>query len=83
MPTIHNESERVSISLPHGLAQEMDELRNELKISRSELFRVAAEQFVEKQRNARLQMAVAEMAEEYSARSELTGLTTLDSEDFA
>ncbi len=82
MPIVHNEAERVTISIPHLLAQEMETIRNELKISRSELFRVAVEQFIKKQRAARLQMAVAEMAEEYASNKELTVLTALDSEDF-
>jgi len=82
MPVLHNETERVTISLPHSLAQDIDALRNNLKISRSELFKVALEQFLGEQRRVQLQAVVAEMAEEYRSNRELSALTALDGEDF-
>ena len=83
MPTIHNETERVTISMPHSLAHDVDILRSDLKISRSELFKLAAEQFIAEQRRNRLQTVVAEMAAEYRSNRDLTALTSLDGEDFA
>ncbi len=82
MPTLHNETDRVTVSLPHSLAQDIDALRTSLNISRSELFKVALEQFLARQRRAQLQVVVAEMAEEYRTNRELTALTSLDGEDF-
>lgn len=82
MPAIHKEIDRVTISLPHYLAREVENLRNDLKISRSELFKVAMERFIDERRRASLQTIVAEMAEEYRSNSDLTVLTALDGEDF-
>jgi len=82
MPTVTNETDRVTISLPHRLAQDIDALRTDLNISRSELFKVALESFLAEQRRMKLREAVAEMAEEYRSNRELTALTALDGEDF-
>lgn len=75
--------DRVTISIPHELAREADSCSAELKVSRSELYKMAMERFLAEQRRQRLQLIVAEMAEEYRADSELTALTALDGEEFA
>ena len=59
--------ERITISVPHGLAMEADALSSELKVSRSELYKTAMESYLAEQRRQRLQMIAAEMAEEYAA----------------
>ena len=46
--------DRITISLPHGTASAADELSAELKVSRSELYTVALERFIEEQRRERL-----------------------------
>lgn len=78
-----NDVDRVTISIPHTLALQSEAVRGELKISRSELFRLALERFIQEQNNYRLATIAAEMAEEYRINNELTALTALDSEDFA
>ncbi|MBI5483920.1 MAG: hypothetical protein HY888_05610 [Deltaproteobacteria bacterium] len=78
-----NEVDRVTISIPHSLALQSEAVRGELKISRSELFRLALERFIQEQNNSRLATIAAEMVEEYRGNSELTVLTVLDGEDFA
>lgn len=75
--------DRVTISVPHELASEADSCSVELKVSRSELYKMAMERFLAEQRRQRLKMIVAEMAEEYRADGELTALTDLDGEEFA
>jgi metal-responsive CopG/Arc/MetJ family transcriptional regulator len=78
-----NDVDRVTISIPHSLALQSEAVRGELKISRSELFRLALERFIQEQNNSRLATIAAEMREEYRSNSELTALTVLDGEDFA
>jgi metal-responsive CopG/Arc/MetJ family transcriptional regulator len=78
-----NEVDRVTISIPHSLALQSETVRGELKISRSELFRLALERFIQEQNNSRLATIAAEMVEEYRGNIELTALTALDGEDFA
>lgn len=76
------EVDRVTISLPHALASQAERLRAELKLSRSELYKIALERFIDEQRRSHLSSIAAEMAEEYRANRELTTLTALDGEDF-
>ncbi len=75
--------DRITVSLPHSLAGKADELRAELKVSRSELYRIALERFIDEQKRSRVAIIAAEMAEEYRTNRELTATTTLDAEDFA
>ena len=77
-----NNLDRVTISIPHALALQTEAVRSELKISRSELFRLAMERFIQEQNNSRLAAIAAEMVEEYKSNRVLTALTELDSEDF-
>lgn len=75
--------DRITVSLPHSLTGKADELRAELNVSRSELYRMALERFIEEQKRSRVAAIAAEMAEEYRNSRELTGLTSLDAEDFS
>ena len=83
MLTANRSVERVTISVPHDLASEADTCSAELKVSRSELYKLALERFLVEQRRERLKLIVAEMAEEYRTDKELTALTVLDDEEFA
>jgi metal-responsive CopG/Arc/MetJ family transcriptional regulator len=82
MLTANRSVERVTISVPHELASEADSCSAELKVSRSELYKLALERFLAERRRERLKLIVAEMAEEYRADKELTALTVLDTEEF-
>jgi metal-responsive CopG/Arc/MetJ family transcriptional regulator len=82
MLTLNRSVERVTISVPRDLASEADSCSAELKVSRSELYKLALERFLAEQRRERLKLIVAEMAEEYRADKELTELTILDTEEF-
>jgi metal-responsive CopG/Arc/MetJ family transcriptional regulator len=82
MLTAKRSVDRVTISVPHALASEADSCSAELKVSRSELYKLALERFLAEQRRERLKLIVAEMAEEYRADKELTALTALDAEEF-
>ncbi|MBV5338646.1 MAG: ribbon-helix-helix protein, CopG family [Deltaproteobacteria bacterium] len=78
-----SEIDRVTISLPHAIACEIETLRAQLNISRSEIFRLAVERFIEEQQRSRLQTIAAEMSEEYRSNRELVVCTAIDAEDFA
>lgn len=82
MLTANRSVERVTISVPHDLASEADSCSAELKVSRSELYKLALERFLAEQRRERLKLIVAEMAEEYRTDKELTAFTILDTEEF-
>ena len=75
MRTESRQVDRITISLPHGVAAAADELSAEMKVSRSELYTVAMERFLADQRRERLQAIATEMAEEYRTDRSLTDLT--------
>jgi len=74
--------DRITFSLPNSLNIALDELKNEIKRSKSEIIKIAIESYIAKQNKIKLQKAVALMAEEYENSDELTQLSSLDSEDF-
>jgi metal-responsive CopG/Arc/MetJ family transcriptional regulator len=78
-----SEIDRVTISLPHAMACEIETLRTQLNVSRSEIFKLAIERFIEEQHRGRLQTIAAEMSEEYRSDRELVAFTALDAEEFA
>jgi len=82
MLTANRSVDRVTISVPHELAGEADRCSADLKVSRSELYKLALELFLAEQRRERLKLIVSEMAEEYRTDKELTALTFLDAEEF-
>ena len=77
-----SDTDRVTISLPHSIACQIEILRAQLNVSRSELFKLAVEHFIEVQNRSRLQTIAAEMAEEYRSNRDLVACTALDTEDF-
>ena len=74
--------DRITFSLPNSLNIALDELKNEIKRSKSEIIKLAIESYIAQQNKRKLLKAVALMTEEYENNDELTVLTSLDSEDF-
>jgi metal-responsive CopG/Arc/MetJ family transcriptional regulator len=74
--------DRLTISLPKKLSNEVEAVRKELNIPKSEIFKMAIEKFLEQYRKRKLQKIAEMMAEEYEKDEELTTFTTLDSENF-
>jgi len=74
--------ERLTVSLPVGLAKDMEALTRELGVSKSEVARRAFEQYLRACRRQKLQQIAEAMAEEYRSNPELTAFTDLDGEAF-
>jgi len=74
--------DRITFSLPNSLNIALDELKNEIKRSKSEIIKIAIESYITQQNKRKIQRAVALMADEYENNHELTNLSSLDSEDF-
>ncbi|MBF0329098.1 MAG: ribbon-helix-helix protein, CopG family [Nitrospirae bacterium] len=74
--------ERVTISLPTDISKDIDKLKKELNVSKSELFKKAFMKFAREHKKQKLRKTAAMMAEEYKTNKELTVFTALDSEDF-
>lgn len=82
MTTTQTNYDRITFSLPNSLNIALDELKNEIKRSKSEIIKIAIESYITQQNKRKLQKAVILMAQEYENNDELTLLSSLDSEDF-
>ena len=82
MPTTEKNIERVTISLPKELWHEVESIRNDLKIPKSEIFKKAMRDFIKQYRKKKLREAAEMMAEEYMTDEELTSFTALDIKEF-
>ena len=80
--SIENTYDRITFSLPHTMNVALEDLKEELQRSKSDIIKQAITYFVHKQEEDRLQKAVTLMAKEYEDNQELTYLSTLDSEEF-
>jgi len=76
------EYNRITFSLPQSMNIALDNLKNEIKRSKSEIIKLAIESYLAQQKKLKLQRAVEMMANEYENSDELTEFTVLDSEDF-
>ena len=76
------EYDRITFSLPQSMNIALDNLKSEIKRSKSEIIKLAIESYLAQQKKLKLQRAVEMMASEYENSDELTEFTVLDSEDF-
>lgn len=82
MQKISHDFERITISLPSTLSRDIDELKKELNVSKSEIFKRAFEKFLEDYRKKKLRQVARKMVQEYKTNKELTAFHSLDQEDF-
>lgn len=73
---------RVTLSLPAGLAKDMEALTRELGVSKSEVARRAFGRYLRECRRQKLQKIAEAMAEEYRSNPELMAFADLDGEAF-
>ncbi len=76
------EYNRITFSLPKNMNITLNNLKNEIKRSKSEIIKLAIESYLAQQKRLKLQRAVEIMASEYENNDELTEFTILDSENF-
>jgi metal-responsive CopG/Arc/MetJ family transcriptional regulator len=74
--------DRVTFSLPSSINLELDKLKKEQNRSKSEIIKIAIENYINEQKRKNLQKAVELMANEYENNKALTEFSVLDSEDF-
>jgi len=74
--------ERITVSLPAELSESIEALKEELNISKSEILKIAVENFLQEHKRKKLRKIAGMMAEEYETNRRLTEFTALDSEDF-
>ena len=74
--------DRVTFSLPSSINLELDKLKKEQNRSKSEIIKIAIENYINEQKRKNLQKAVELMANEYENNKALTEFSAFDSEDF-
>lgn len=82
MKTDTNNSLRITISLNKDLSKDIDFLMKTLKVSKSEVFKLAFEKFSEDYKKNNLKKVAEMMRDEYKNNKELTSFSSLDSESF-
>lgn len=82
MTTTQTNYDRITFSLPNSLNIALDELKSEIKRSKSEIIKMAIENYIDQENKKKIQKAVTLMAKEYEDSDELTAFTVLDSEKF-
>lgn len=75
-------AERLTVSVPADLHQQIEQLKKELAISQSEFFQRAAENFIQLHQKQKIQQAALKMAPYYASDPELTAFSSLDSQAF-
>ena len=78
----NRQNSRITVTLPKYINDELNASKKELGYTKTEIIKIAIENFLEEQKKAKLQNAVAIMTNEYNNNKELTEFTALDSEDF-
>ncbi|EJF07779.1 Ribbon-helix-helix protein, copG family [Thiovulum sp. ES] len=74
--------DKVTFTIPRILNQQLENIKKELKVSKSEVLKNAVEEYLQKQEKAKIQKSVELMMSEYKTDKSLTEFTTLDGEDF-
>ena len=82
MTATQMEYDRITFSLPSSMNIALDNLKSEIKRSKSDIIKLAIESYLAQQKKIKIQRAVEMMANEYENDKKLTEFTSLDSEDF-
>ncbi len=72
---------RMTVSLPPPIHQEMERIKEELHITKSEVVKLAVESYLKERKQQKLRQAAEKMLPEY-AGGDLVALGELDSEEF-
>lgn len=75
--------ERIILSVPKSLGKEIGSLKADFNVLKSELFKIAIEEFSKNNQRKKLESITLKMKSEYESNSELTTLSSLDSEEFS
>ena len=76
------EYDRITFSLPRSMNLALDNLKKEIKSSKSEIIKLALKAYLTQQKAKKIQEAVNMMAQEYENDTGLTEMTIIDAEDF-
>ena len=74
--------DRITFSLPRSMNLALDNLKKEIKSSKSEIIKLALKTYLTQQKAKKIQEAVDMMAQEYENDVGLIEMTIIDTEDF-
>ena len=77
-----NNYDRITFSLPRSMNLALDNLKKEIKVSKSEIIKLALNTYLTQQKAKKIQEAVDMMAQEYENDVGLIEMTIIDTEDF-
>ncbi|MCD4677352.1 MAG: ribbon-helix-helix domain-containing protein [Desulfobacula sp.] len=77
-----NNYDRITFSLPRSMNLALDNLKKEIKVSKSEIIKLALKTYLTQQKAKKIQEAVDMMAQEYENDVGLIEMTIIDTEDF-
>jgi len=77
-----NNYDRITFSLPRSMNLALDNLKKEIKVSKSEIIKLALKTYLMQQKAKKIQEAVDMMAQEYENDAGLTEMTIIDAEGF-
>lgn len=75
-------SARITVSLPSQMIDDIEDVKDEMNINKSELVRRALEEFIRRHKRKKLEKIAIMMKDNYERDKELTAFTSLDSEGF-
>ena len=73
---------RVTVSLPPPINEEIETIKEALQVSKSEVVKLAVENFFKEYKRQKLQEAALKMLPEYAKGGDLAALNDLDGEAF-
>ena len=79
---LQNKYDRITFSLPRSMNIALDNIKKEVKISKSEIIKLALKTYLKQQKTKKIQEAVDMMVQEYENDTGLTEMTIIDAEDF-
>lgn len=79
---VQKKYDRITFSLPRDMNLELDNLKKEIKSSKSEIIKLAIKTYLTQQKAKRIQEAVDMMAQAYENDAGLTDMTIIDAEGF-
>ena len=77
-----NNYDRITFSLPHKMNLALNNLKKEIKSSKSEIINLALKNYLIQEKEKKIQAAVNLMVDEYENDKNLTEITLIDGEDF-
>lgn len=72
------QQEKVTITLPTQIKEEVAKLKDEMKISMNSIYQTAIQEYVKKKNREKLRLEASQMVEEYKSNPEMIELSNFE-----